>query len=141
MIEVLIQKKIKVSKAWICRIIEKVLRAEKRKGSIGVLITGDHEIRKLNRSFLKHDTTTDVIAFPLGSDRNGSVESLRGDLVVSADTARRVAKEMGIPYKEELARYLVHGTLHLLGYDDHKKKDFKRMHERQEEILRACLNR
>ena len=60
-----------------------------------------------------------------------------GDLVVSVDTARRVSKDLNIPFREELARYLVHGTLHLLGYDDKNKKDFERMLKRQEEILNS----
>ena len=123
MTEVLFQVKAGVSKAWVCRVVEKALRSEKAKKTISVLITDDRRIRKINRRFLQHDRATDVISFSTG------------DIVVSAETARRVAAERGIPFREELSRYLVHGTLHLLGYDDKKKKDFKRMHHRQEKIL------
>ena len=128
MVEIIFRAKVGVTKAWVCRVIEKVLRAEKVRGDISVLITGDREIRKLNKRFLKHDRATDVISF-------GMQPNYLGDVVVSVDTTRRVAKEVRVPFREELARYLVHGTLHLLGYDDRKKKDKKRMHERQEEIL------
>ena len=124
MIEVRFEKKAGVTAAWARRILAKTLKAERTSMDLNVLVTGDRQIRRLNKKFLKHDYATDVISFETG------------DLVVSADTARRVAKELGIAPKEELARYLVHGTLHLLGYDDKKKKDFKRMHARQERILK-----
>ena len=127
MIEVLLRTEAGVSKAWVRGIVERVLRAEKSHLDLSILITNDREIRKINKHFLKHDYATDVISFDTG------------DLVVSVDTARRLAGELGVPFKEELARYLVHGTLHLLGYDDKKKKDFKKMHRRQEAILKKVL--
>lgn len=125
MTEAIFHAKAGVSKAWVRRVVEKVLRAEKARRDISVLVTNDREIRRINKRFLRHDYATDVISFDTG------------DLVVSADTARRTAKALGIGAREELARYLVHGTLHLLGYDDKKKKDFVRMHKRQEQIVRS----
>ena len=112
-----------VSAAWVKRVAAKVLKAERSHADLDILITGDRQIRKLNRRFLKHDRATDVISFTTG------------DIAVSVETARRVAKEQHIPFREELARYLVHGTLHLLGYDDKKRKDYDKMHGRQEKIL------
>ena len=123
MIEVRFEKKAGVTAAWVRRILVKTLQAEKKDLDLSVLVTGDRQIRRLNKKFLKHDFATDVISFETG------------DLVVSVDTARRVAKELGIPAREELARYLVHGTLHLLGYNDKRKKDHDKMHQRQEKIL------
>ncbi len=109
-----------------------MLTAEKTHGwSIGVSLVSDRRIRVINKQYLKHDYATDVIAFGYGDKL--------GDIVVSKDTARRMAKELGIPYQEELARYIVHGTLHLLGYDDKKKQDKTRMHQRQEKILKAKI--
>ena len=94
---------------------------------MSLLLTDDRRIRAINKRFLKHDYATDVVSFDTG------------DIVVSAEYARRYARENGIPFREELARYLVHGTLHLLGYDDKKKKDFKEMHARQEKLLKKIL--
>lgn len=103
-------------------------------------MTDDREIRRINREHLKHDYATDVISFWVAPDDPARIETgALGDLVVSVDTARAYAKRIGISFKEELARYLVHGTLHLLGYDDHKKNDHKRMHARQEWILKKIL--
>ena len=123
-----------VSGAWVKKVVSGALKAEKAHGrSVSVWITDDRRIRGINKKHLKHDYATDVISFGSG-EKTGFL----GDLVASAPTARRVAKELDIPFKEELARYLVHGTLHLLGYDDQKPKDFSEMHARQEGILK-CL--
>ena len=123
MTEVRFEKRAGVTAAWVRRVVARTLRAEKESLLMSVLIAGDRQIRRINKKFLKHDYATDVISFETG------------DVVVSADTARRVAQELGIPAKEELARYLVHGTLHLLGYDDKNKKDSEKMYSRQEKIL------
>ena len=129
MIDVRIEKKRSGVKAtWVRRIIAKTLKAERSSAAdIQVLVTDDKRIRAINKRHLKHDYATDVVSFDTG------------DIVVSADTARRYAKEHGISFHEELARYLVHGTLHIMGYDDKKKVDHQRMHARQEAILKKIL--
>ena len=114
-------------------VIRKTLSSEKiRKARFGVRLVRDKEIRRINKKFLKHDYATDVISFSYGEP------DYLGDLVVSVDTARRLSRELGISYKEELARYLVHGTLHLLGYDDKAPKHKAKMFKRQEAILKKC---
>ena len=120
--------------SWVRRIVAGTLKREKAKArSVSVLLTDDKRIRTLNKHFLKHDYATDVISF--GAEEPGYL----GDLVASVDTARRMAKELGLSFREELARYLVHGTLHLLGYDDQKPAARARMFRRQEGILKALL--
>lgn len=112
-------------------VIAAVLKKEKSAAqSVSVLVTGDREIRRLNKKFLDHDWATDVISFGLDE------EGMLGDVVVSVDTALRFAEELGISFKEELSRYLIHGTLHLLGYDDKKPAARKKMFKRQEAILK-----
>lgn len=121
---------------WIKRIVDGTLRLEKKQNrSVSVLVTNNRQIRMINKRYLSHDYATDVISF--GLDESDCL----GDLAVSAQMARGVAAELGISFKEELARYLVHGTLHLLGYDDKNSKDKKKMHTRQEKILRLILQR
>jgi probable rRNA maturation factor len=133
LISVLFDRPVGVSKAWVRRVVEKTLKFEKsEKRDIGVLVTGNRMIRRLNNQFLKHDYPTDVISFGFEEQWN------LGDLVVSAEMAKHVSKKLHIPFREELARYLVHGTLHLLGYDDKKKKDQLRMHQKQEAIVCSC---
>lgn len=94
-------------------------------GDVSVLLTGDAEIRRLNREFRKKDKATDVLSFPVSHRREhrepretrGSKPELAGDLAVSVETASRQAEEAGHPLHVELAVLLLHGVLHLAGYD------------------------
>lgn len=135
MTDVLFKTKTGVSKSWVRNVVERVLRAEKTRADMDVLITDNHEIRRMNKRFLNHDTATDVISFDLA----GGQARLQGSIAVSSEFAKRYARAHAVPYREELARYLVHGTLHLLGYDDKKGKDRDRMHKKQEALLKKIL--
>ncbi len=83
---------------------------------VHVLMTGDERIRDLNREFLAHDRPTDVLSFPDG-DPLPSGRRLLGSIVISLDTAMRQAEIEGHPVVRELQELVLHGTLHLLGYD------------------------
>jgi probable rRNA maturation factor len=83
---------------------------------VHVLVTGDGRIRELNRDFLGQDRPTDVLSFPDG-DVLPTGRRLLGQIVVSLDTARRQADDAGHSEMRELSELLLHGTLHLLGYD------------------------
>jgi probable rRNA maturation factor len=100
--------------------------------NLSVAFVTNAAIRRINRRFLKHDFATDVISFPLGTD-------LVGELVVSAEYAVSEAAKRRIPVEEELLRYVAHGILHLLGYDDQRPADRARMWARQERELRKIL--
>lgn len=100
--------------------------------NVSIAFVTNAAIRKINRRFLKHDFATDVISFPLGTD-------LLGELVISAEYAKAEAARRNIPVGEELLRYVAHGLLHLLGYDDHRPADRERMWARQERELRRSL--
>jgi len=133
-----------VSKKWIAKTVATVLRSEfKGRVIVGVLLTGDPQIRGLNRKFLKHDRATDVISFGLGAETpNPEGQSgYLGDLVVSQDTAVRLSKRLAIPAREELARYLVHGVLHLAGYEDSTPARRKTMEKRQETLIRRMFKK
>ena len=97
-----------------------------------VSVVGDREIRRLNARYLRRHTTTDVLAFDL--DAPGPTRLL-GEVVVCADTARRQAKRVGVSVALELDLLVVHGVLHLAGWDDHEPKEARRMHERERQIL------
>ena len=99
---------------------------------VSIAFVTNAAIRKINRTFLKHDFATDVISFPLGTD-------LFGELVISAEYAAAEAKARGIPVEEELLRYVAHGLLHLLGYDDRAPADRSRLWKRQERELGKAL--
>jgi len=83
---------------------------------VNVLVTGDARVRELNRSYRRVDAPTDVLSFPGGEDLPTGGRWL-GEVVISLDTARRQAVELGHGELEELEELLLHGILHLLGYD------------------------
>jgi probable rRNA maturation factor len=85
---------------------------------LSLSLVGDTAIRRLNRTWRRKDKPTDVLSFPAGPLPRGTPGPVPvGDVVISLDTARRQAEARGRPLEEELARYLAHGLLHLLGYD------------------------
>jgi probable rRNA maturation factor len=95
------------------RVVSLVLLGEGAAGArVSVAFHSSQRMRALNRRTFGKDCATDVIAFPMQHDG-----SLMGDLYVCPAWARRAARERSLPLKEELFRLLVHGTLHLLGYD------------------------
>ena len=77
---------------------------------VSVLFCGDRRMRTLNRTYRRKDRSTDVLAFPAGGE-------LLGDIVVSVPYASRQARRRGEPASREIDRLLVHGLLHLSGYD------------------------
>lgn len=83
-------------------------------GELSIALVDDPTIRNLNNQYLSHDWETDVISFVLDEGESW----LAGQLIVSTDTARRIAKEIDSTFEAELALYVAHGTLHLVGYDD-----------------------
>ncbi len=99
-----------------------------RRASISIAVVDDPTIRKLNREYLQHDYETDVLSFVFNSDE--TQKSLEGEIIASADTAARVAHQVGICTSDELLLYVVHGMLHLLGYGD--------ITEPQREAMRAA---
>lgn len=86
-------------------------------GNVSVLLTTDARIRRLNREFRHKDQATDVLSFPAPPPRNGQPAGLAGDLAISVPTAARQAKDAGHPLSTELEVLLLHGLLHLAGYD------------------------
>jgi probable rRNA maturation factor len=91
-------------------------RLEAGRCEVHLLLTGDETIRALNREYLGDDRPTDVLSFPDG-DVLPNGRRLLGEIVVSLDTARRQAAEAGSDELQELEELVLHGTLHLLGYD------------------------
>lgn len=100
-------------------------------GEFSIAVIDAVAMHALNQAYLKHDYPTDVLTFPLSPPG----EPLHGEIVVSADFAREHAAEIGTDPLDELDLYVVHGFLHLVGYDDATPARRRRMKARQEAIL------
>lgn len=101
-----------------------------RNASIGIVCLNDRQCRRMNRKHLGHDTTTDVLSFPLEQS-----PVLEGEVYVNLDRARQQARDFGVSPLHELARLVIHGTLHLTGYDDRTPRQATRMHAREDRYL------
>ncbi|MGA7522329.1 MAG: rRNA maturation RNase YbeY [Acidobacteriaceae bacterium] len=114
--------------------LESAAAAAKLRGEVSVLLTGDVQIRRLNRQFRHKDKPTDVLSFP-APELPGN-QTLAGDLAISVETAARQADDLGHPLAVELQILVLHGLLHLAGYDH--EQDSGQM-ARREAILRRRL--
>jgi len=99
---------------------------------VSIIFTSDEKIREYNREFRNIDRETDVLSFPLG-ERNLEGKVNLGDIIISIETAKRQAQELGHSINEELKILIIHGLLHLLNYD-HEIDDGE-MREKEQELL------
>ena len=123
---------IRISLAQVRRRARAMLRKAgfKRQG-LSILLVGDRRMRVLNRRFLNHDRTTDVISFNLGG-----AGKIAGEVIISLETARTKAKELKHSFLYEFYFYLCHGILHLAGYEDSTQRRRQAMFRKQEKILK-----
>lgn len=115
-----------------------VAESEVRKlGDVNVIFCSDRYILDINMKYLQHDYFTDIITFDYCE---GKV--LSGDLFISIDSVRENSEYYGTGFEDELNRVLVHGILHLVGYDDHKDEDIAVMRSKENYYLeiRKALN-
>lgn len=125
-----IQDKVKLKKEYLSSFIGFVLEfMEKKDIEVSILLVDDAYIKKLNWQYLKVNSPTDVLAFPIGE------ASILGDVVISCEMADRVAEKRKEPVQKEIFLYLVHGILHLLGYCDKLPLQRKKMQAKEKEIL------
>lgn len=130
----------KLPKNWIEEKAKRILDILHVENSeLSVLITDDEEIKELNRTYRGKDRSTDVLSFPMGDRIEGRV--ILGDVVISLDTAQKQARKLRHSLEEEVERLLVHGILHLLGYDHELGEEEERKFRELEEKVHAELRR
>ena len=112
---------------WLKLVAESEIR---RLGDVNIIFCSDPYILDINLRYLQHDYFTDIISFDYCEG-----DKLSGDLFVSVDTVRENAGEYGTSFEEELHRVIVHGLLHLIGYDDHSAADRKVMRSKEDYYL------
>lgn len=139
-----------VMEAFVVQVVEKVLTYEECEDEFEVSISfvNNEEMRSLNKEYRNIDKETDVLSFPLvefieeelnAEDENAEYieeEIALGDIVISMEKALEQSEEYGHSFNRELAFLLVHGMLHLLGYDHDEEASEGEMFDKQEEILK-----
>ena len=117
-VELKLPRAVRPRRRELTRFLREALDAVALQGEVSVLLTGDAEIRAYNRQYRGKDKATDVLSFPAAEQAAG----VAGDLVISLETAYREAQEQGHPLDTEIRILLLHGLLHLAGYD-HEQDD------------------
>lgn len=115
-------------KAWIGEVVE---RYDKRVGELYYYFCSDEKLLEINRERLGHDFYTDIVTFPLTDCET----VLSSEFCLSLDRIKENAETFGRSYESELHRVIIHGVLHLIGFDDHTEEDEKTMREKEEEAL------
>ena len=108
---------------WLKLVAESEIR---RIGDISIIFCSDNYILDVNQKYLNHDYFTDIITFDYCEG-----DKLSGDLFISVDSVMENSVEYGTEFKDELNRVIVHGILHLIGYDDHNKKDIEVLRKKE----------
>jgi len=116
-------------KDWLKKIISENSRTL---GEIVYVLAGDTHIQKINKDFLNHDTLTDIISFETSVDSS----VISGEIFISIDRVKENAIKQKQPFEKELARVLVHGVLHLIGYNDKTPEQKLKMRAKED----YCLN-
>lgn len=116
-----------VHSAWLKAVSEEESR---RPGQISVIFCSDPYLLEINRKYLGHDYYTDIITFDYSEG-----DTISGDLFISVDTVRSNAEYYSADFKDELDRVIVHGVLHLIGYDDHTDEQSAEMRARENHYL------
>jgi probable rRNA maturation factor len=128
------QEVVPIDRRRMREITHSVLDGEgKTESEISLAFVDNPTIHRLNMRYLQHDEPTDVLSFPLSAP---SAKRLSGELVIGVEVAKTAASERGHDVQAELALYLIHGLLHLCGYDDKTDEAEKQMRERERHYLR-----
>ena len=111
---------------WLSAVIE---AEEKDIDRILYIFCSDDELLTINRQYLNHDDLTDIITFPYKYD------PIEAEIYISIDRVKENAVSFHVPFEEELSRVLVHGILHMCGYDDHSELDKVKMRELENKFI------
>jgi probable rRNA maturation factor len=118
----------------VCQIVEKILSMEKiNEALVNVILVDDKYITKLNKKYMNKDNTTDVISFVL--EKNPAKKNLEGEVYANLEQIERQAYQYKTKFIEEFFRIVIHGVLHLIGYDDQTVTNKKSMTEKEDYYL------
>ena len=115
--------------AWVTQVINQERRVL---GDLNFIFCSDPHLHQMNLTYLNHDTFTDIITF----DNSEAVEQISGDIFISVDRVKENAESLTSNFEQELYRVIIHGVLHLIGYNDKSIEEKTRMREKED----ACLS-
>ena len=129
------QKKVPVDNRKIKKLILKVLKGEKVKesGWINICFVDNPQIKKFNAKFLKTKSSTDVLAFNLNEKKEKNI--ILADIMISAQEALKQARNFKTTPDYELSLYVVHGLLHILGFNDHTPREIRLMRKKEDQYV------
>lgn len=116
---------------WIDRV---AASHQKEAGDLTYIFCSDQKILEINNQYLQHDYYTDIITFDYSEDN-----LISGDIFISLDTVKSNSEEFGTDYNEELHRVIIHGILHLCGFDDHTDEEEKEMRNLENQALSLII--
>jgi len=117
-----------VNNRWIKMVVESEI---KKLGPVSIIFCSDNKILDVNMKYLQHDYFTDIITFDYCHDN-----IISGDLFISIDSVRENSNSYGTDFNNELDRVMIHGILHLIGYDDHTDEDISIMRSKEDYYLK-----
>ena len=140
-----LQKRIPLKPKIIVRAAKKILKAEKvSQATLSLVFVTNAKIKSLNKKYLKRDHTTDVLAFDLNSNAftvqktrhsKSAKKRISGEIIISTDAAFENSRIFKTSLHKEVLLYVIHGILHLSGYDDHAKNDIEKIRKREKQLL------
>jgi rRNA maturation RNase YbeY len=121
-------KQVKHHRTWLSSVI---ISEGKKEGDINYVFCDDNYLLEINKSYLNHDTLTDIISFDYSVGNE-----LHGDIYISVDRVHENAKDFNVSFQDEMKRVLVHGILHYCGYKDKTHKDEQLMRSKEDEKIK-----
>jgi rRNA maturation RNase YbeY len=118
-------------------LVSELVKSKKKViGEISFIITSDAYLRTVNKEFLNHDYFTDVISFNYSDNDN-----ISGEIYISEDTVRQNSAEYNVNFDNEMLRVMLHGILHLVGYDDKTEAEKQKMRQHEDKWMRMFLEK
>ena len=138
------KKKIKNVRKLFNRILKNLPKKyilKNKKTIITVLLSGNSKIKKLNKVFRKKNKSTDILSFPLDKKIKISKNTYLGDIIISYNYLDKPRSQDLKSFKEKVAKILIHGFLHLLGFDHKKNKDYSKMLKEEKLIFKSVQSK
>jgi rRNA maturation RNase YbeY len=135
------QRARRVDRKYFCRVIQSLLHdnLHREQYVLAIYLVGTKTITRINETHLRHRGPTDVIAFDYSDSASPAL--LAGDVFICVDEAIRQARKYKTTWQSELARYAVHGILHLCGFDDQRSGARKKMKHEEDRLMRQLASR